>query len=743
MTAENEIIGERTKEDGGTEISGTVRHIRRTNVLMESCGWTTRQFVRLATPALIVSLPLAMVLLLAALPLVGGAGVLVDGEFVLATSFSGPLPVWVAVMLVGSALSQAVVLPATVIMAAGAMLGRPVSPSTALRAALRRAPATLVAGAILLLEWAAITAIGVWMASGTQALWWPILVMVVLAWAAIPGLLAVPALILEGRTAWRAIGRGYRLATDRRIRAGLRLLIGLLAVPALAQQGLVRLLTLVPEAAVAAVTGVALTTLGVLTTVFQAVVLARMFLFLLAHHDKEPAPALEGIVRLLPDGPPAPARPVRALAALLLPGLLYGGIVLVNPLGWARVTETNVIEDWVLDGTQSARQQEMVRPPESGGIWLPLSHSSLVSLHPGTGRGPVMVTDDRTTHPALIRCADAACRDTSYWWAEQERNGATDPIEAGTQLSDGRLILTLWQRAGGRTLDDDFELTLVSCDQDDCEPATEARPPLAPITGSPSRTTTALAARPDGGLNLAQAREESSGKATTVSFTLCDNPACSRPVRTTPATLDGFGARSNRSLAVAAGPDGRPVAALLDDRSGALSLISCTDSVCSSPRVTTPVRGRPSDRHPYYAPELSGLSMAVRADGRPVIAYRDEWDGSIGLLDCRTTDCAKVDEVTLTGPGLGRARPALVLDKAGRALVAYQDPGERRIVLASCTGTRCATTGVGRIRYGLGAGLSMTLGRQGRPMIAWADHRDSRWAFNVTTVLDTGLLTGP
>ncbi|MFI7616620.1 hypothetical protein ACIBP6_35875 [Nonomuraea terrae] len=76
--------------------------------------------------------------------------------------------------------------------------------------------------------------------------------------------------------------------------------------------------------------------------------------------------------------------------------------------------------------------------------------------------------------------------------------------------------------------------------------------------------------------------------------------------------------------------------------------------------MTTPVNGRAAEHE-----RPSGVSVAVREDTRPVIAYRRLRDAALALLDCRSADCARADEVPLTGRGHTRTRPALVLDRGG------------------------------------------------------------------------------
>ncbi|WP_237109526.1 hypothetical protein [Nonomuraea sp. MG754425] len=223
------------------------------------------------------------------------------------SALPGPLVGWTVAMVAVSMLAHAVVLPATVLMAAGLILGRSVSPSVALRTALRRAPAVLAAGAIMLLGWAVIVAAGLGVAWVTAQLWLSILVMAGFVVLAAPFLLAVPAVILEGRSGWRAFGRGYRLADERLMYAGVTLLVGVLGVPALAWPGLDRLMPLLPDSIATAVTGVGYGVVGVPAVVFQAVVLARMFLFL--PHESERERVSEEVLRLLPEGPPVNCLP--------------------------------------------------------------------------------------------------------------------------------------------------------------------------------------------------------------------------------------------------------------------------------------------------------------------------------------------------------------------------------------------------------------------------------------------------
>lgn len=152
------------------------------------------------------------------------------------------------------------------------------------------------------------------------------------------------------------------------------------------------------------------------------------------------------------------------------------------------------------------------------------------------------------------------------------------------------------------------------------------------------------------------------------------------------------------------------------------------------PAVVIVAAGRLLGRRVPPVAALRAASLVVRADGRPLIAYRSTADGAVLLLDCRTPDCAAAGSRTLAPAGAEHAAPALVLDRSGRALVAYQDLEGRRLMLATCAGLDCVTTPVRNMRHGPGPALAMTLDARGRPAIVWTDAGGSTGAEVVVTV---------
>ncbi|WP_146615552.1 hypothetical protein [Nonomuraea aridisoli] len=687
--------------------------MRRGGVVWLAYAFAARHLIRLMVPALLVFLPIGLLAVVALALLVDGSAAVVNGDFELIGTPGPPLLAWSVAVLVVSMAGQAVALPATVMLAAGRLVGKDVSTSRAMRAAARRWPTTMALALVGVVTLAAVltTGVGMLLWTGEQATAYTVMVALVLT--AMPALLAVAPVVLEGRSARGALARAYRLTAGASFATPLTLVFGVVFLPALAARATDWALSEVPMATVAAGSVLAL-----LIVPFQAAVITRLFLHRLA--IKGTTPEFQEIITRLPEGEPRPIRPVPVLSALLLPSLLYAGAVLINPLGWLEVSETAVTEDWSRDpGSEVSAQDGRARPE--------LDPSDLRVLQAGQGGRMVMLMDG--FGPAkLLTCMDSSCTQTRFTWAEPP-DVAGRYTAAGARLADGRLVMSTWAQEGvnedGPVWDEKdwrARLGLLICDAMACVPAPGGKP-VTEVTSSDHDRTVALAARPGGGLLVAHLYElslsESNVDREALLITTCEDPSCTRPrtkeVAKVPAATYPY---DKRGLVVGVGPDDRPVVLRFDRDTGSIFVISCADPACAQTRIGRPVRAD----WPYYIEggyDPAGAAMVIRPDGLPMIAYRDVTDGAIKLLDCRTRECSQDDTATVSESGRN-AGPAMALDQDGRALVAYQDLDRERIVVATCTGTRCTRTPVTTIRRG-GEGLAMALDGRGRPTIAWID----------------------
>ncbi|WP_433518253.1 hypothetical protein ACQP2T_23575 [Nonomuraea sp. CA-143628] len=728
--ATSRLTGERPEGGGADERRRHARdELRRGGVVWLAYATAVRHLIRLAVPAAAVFLPIGLLAASALIFLADGSAAVVNGDFELIGAPDTSLLVWSAAVLVVLVAGQAVALPATVMLATGRLVGKDVSTSDAMRAAARRWPATAVLVLVGVVAFTAALAAGLGILMWTGAQVTAYAVMAVLALAAMPCLLAVAPMVLEGRSARGALARAYRLTAGASWVTPLTLAFGVVLLPALAAKAVnwaVSGLPIVPA--------VAGSVLALITVPFQATVIARLFLHRLV--IKGTITEFKEIVDGLPASTPRPARRMPVLAALLLPGLLYGAAVLINPLGWPEVSETAVTENWSR-GPDSEVSEEDGRPkPE-------LDASDLRALYAGLGGRMVMLLDG-SAEAKLLTCMDSSCTRTQFTWAEPV--GVVGRFTAaGARLADGRLVVSTWTQEGADEdgLIPDYDkwhawLRLLICDATTCIPAPGGRP-ITEVTSSVQHRTVALAARPDGGLLVAQLHDRPFSARDidkeTLSITTCDDPACAHPRTKEIAKLpiDRF-ANDTPGLIAGVGSDDHPVVVRFDRGTGSIFVISCDDPACARTRMGQPVR----EGSPDYSGHAhrSDTAMAVRTDGQPLIAHLDVSDGAIKLLDCHTRECSKADTVTLAEPGRNTA-PAMVLDRNGRALVAYQDLDRDRIVIAACAGTRCTRTPVTTIRRGGDDGLAMALNGQGRPMIAWMDVGGWHdWDLVVTTPLN-------
>ncbi|WP_433518848.1 hypothetical protein ACQP2T_27080 [Nonomuraea sp. CA-143628] len=697
-----------------------VERLRKDGVPFRGYLDAGRHLVRLALPGVLVHVPLAALSLLALTVAAGDSAALVNQRFQLIGTSDAPLLIWTVLLAVVALAGEIVVFPATVIIATGHLVDRHVSPVEALRVTVRRLPSLLVLLLIAVLAFGATGAVGVGVLMATDQQWLATVVLVVAAYAAMPGLLAVPGILLHGCSGLGSIRRAYRLTKLSFLPTALTMAFGVFLVPGAATWALESGLRLLPGPFATLGWGLAGTVLALAITPFQAAVVARQFLHCMAWRTEMND---SDLAHGLPNGPPSrPARHSLLLAALL-PGLLFSGVVLVNPFGWLEIAETNITKSWrPADRSGRSDNEPELRPFD------------LRDVHPGRSTGLIMVIDGFEDYASLLACADASCRTPTFTWAEPlgaNTDGA--PGAVSVRLPDGRLLLTTWSHQA---------LRLLTCEADKCVPA-PGNWNIARANYPAEYTGVALAVRQGGGLVVAFADKErvkgdTSPTKDIVSIISCADMGCSRPEPRQVARLDASAYLPDvHNLAVAMAPGDRPVAARFDTTSGQIHVISCADTACLQPHVTRPIPPYPTSVNDRIGRE-TGLALAVRTDGRPVIAYRDMSDRATKLLDCRTSDCAQADVITLAAGGPNRATPALVLDRVGRPLLAYQSQDGTRLMIATCTERRCVSTAVARMR-GAGDGLAMTMNGQGKPTIAWIDDGGSlfggEWAVMLTTPL--------
>jgi hypothetical protein len=152
----------------------------------------------------------------------------------------------------------------------------------------------------------------------------------------------------------------------------------------------------------------------------------------------------------------------------------------------------------------------------------------------------------------------------------------------------------------------------------------------------------------------------------------CTNASCSAGTVASPDTEDWVG--DFASLAI--GTDGLPVVSYRDGTAGGLSVLHCGNAACTSGNLITPVDLTAS-------PLGYDTSIAVGAEGFPVVSYFDGATNDLKVLRCGSVDCATGNEaLTLDATGSVGRQTAIVLGADGLPVIAYFDESNGDLKLA-------------------------------------------------------------
>ncbi|WP_165977150.1 hypothetical protein [Nonomuraea diastatica] len=194
------------------------------------------------------------------------------------------------------------------------------------------------------------------------------------------------------------------------------------------------------------------------------------------------------------------------------------------------------------------------------------------------------------------------------------------------------------------------------------------------------------AVRPDGSMVVAHTRPERGATSATglvrLSLTFCRAPDCGDP-RTVTVTRRFPGDTIPRDVLLT--PDGRAVVTVTLPKKRGLTVIACDTAACRDPHLAT--LGADLPLPPERVSVYPTADIAIRADGRPVVLYRETLEEGDGLLlDCLTPTCARHEWIRLP------AASAMTVDRSGRVLVAGTPAGGDRLMLTTCRDARCVTS---------------------------------------------------
>lgn len=201
------------------------------------------------------------------------------------------------------------------------------------------------------------------------------------------------------------------------------------------------------------------------------------------------------------------------------------------------------------------------------------------------------------------------------------------------------------------------------------------------------------------------------GSGTNLKVAHCANAACTGGATITVVDTTSF---SGTSSAIAIGADGLPVVSYLDGNSH-LKVAHCANAVCAGAATITVVDS--AGNVGAYT------SIAIGADGLPVVSYYDNTNFALKVAHCANAACTGAATITTvdTAGQVGRYT-SIAIGADGLPVVSYYDSTYFDLKVAHCANAAC--TGTATITAVDTAGeeggyTSIAIGEDGLPIVSY------------------------
>jgi hypothetical protein len=197
-------------------------------------------------------------------------------------------------------------------------------------------------------------------------------------------------------------------------------------------------------------------------------------------------------------------------------------------------------------------------------------------------------------------------------------------------------------------------------------------------------------------------------------FVKCGNAGCTAGNLT--RTVDSAGANiTGLYTSIAIGGDGFPVISYQDSTVDTLRVAKCGDALCATANLAT------VDDPPANAVGESS-SIAIGTDGFPVIAYHDGTADDLKVAKCTNASCSLPATITTLDPsGSTGFSPSIAIGADGLPVISYVDTTADSLRFAKCTNAACTTATVTTVDpNSIGqAGTDVVVPADGLPVISY------------------------
>jgi hypothetical protein len=198
----------------------------------------------------------------------------------------------------------------------------------------------------------------------------------------------------------------------------------------------------------------------------------------------------------------------------------------------------------------------------------------------------------------------------------------------------------------------------------------------------------------------------------------CTTTDCTETATIT--TIDSTGDVGG-DTSIAIGANGFPVISYYDATNGQLEVAACTTTNCTDTATITTIDSTGSvGRY---------TSIAIRDNGNPIISYYDITNSALKVAACTTTDCTETATITtIDSTGNVGKYTSIAIGANGFPVISYYDATNGQLEVAACTTTNCTgTTTITTIDStgSVGQYTSIAIGANGFPVISYYDATNS------------------
>jgi hypothetical protein len=192
--------------------------------------------------------------------------------------------------------------------------------------------------------------------------------------------------------------------------------------------------------------------------------------------------------------------------------------------------------------------------------------------------------------------------------------------------------------------------------------------------------------------------------------TRCLNISCTDSSTVEIASPDRIGYENS----IAIGADGLPIVAHRDRDLNDLAITKCGDLSCS----TSTTRTIPDADEVGFE-----TSIAIGADGLPVIAHLDETTIDLVVTHCADIACDSSTTTHITDPDLTGHQPAIAIGSDGLPVISHRDGTVGDLAVTKCDDVGCSSSSTTRIPHPntVGDDTGIAIGVDGLPVISYRD----------------------